>query len=239
VGQHHDPPVLWAVSKPTGFETPSGSRLTSLFSASGTRIFNSPMIFKQEERPLIVGYARTSTVDQVHGLSSQMDELQEAGCEKVFSEQISSVAARQKLQQALDFVREQDVLVVTRLDRLARSVAHLWKIIETLQSKAVSLRILNLSLDTGTATGKLMLSMLGAVAEFEREMMLERQKEGIEKAKAAGKRFGRPTLAADVIEQILKMREQAVSVSEIAKRAEVSRSSIYRILKLQSGDCQS
>jgi len=85
-------------------------------------------------------------------------------------------------------VRDGDVLVVTKLDRLARSVKHLWDIIDMLRDKGVVLRILNIALDTSTATGKLMLSLLGAVAEFEREMMLERQREGIAKAKASGKK---------------------------------------------------
>ncbi|MGB5215916.1 MAG: recombinase family protein [Anderseniella sp.] len=129
-----------------------------------------------------LGYSRTSTIDQVHGLNIQIDELTEAGCTKIFSEQVSSTAARNKLDEAIEFVRDGDILVVTKLDRLARSVPHLWKIIETLQSKNVSIRILNLNMDTSTATEKLMLSLLGAVAEFEREMMLERQKEGIAKA---------------------------------------------------------
>jgi len=178
---------------------------------------------------LIVGYARTSTIDQQHGLHSQIEELEQAGCEKFYSEQVSSVAARSKLDEAIDFVRDGDVLVVTKIDRLARSVSHLWKIIETLQSKQVSLRILNLNLDTGTATGKLMLSLLGAVAEFEREMMLERQREGIAKAKAAGKRFGRPAIARDKADQVQELRKQGLGASEIARQLGISRSSVYRV----------
>ena len=177
---------------------------------------------------MIIGYARTSTIDQVHGLTSQIDELKQAGCDKVFSEQISSVAARQKLQEAMEFVREGDVLVVTKLDRLCRSISHLWKIIGTLQSKQVSLRIMNLNLDTETATGKLMLSLLGAVAEFEREMMLERQKEGIAKSKAAGKRFGRPATARDKADQVRELKQQGIGASEIAKQLGISRASVYR-----------
>jgi DNA invertase Pin-like site-specific DNA recombinase len=122
------------------------------------------------------------------------------------------------------------VLVVTKLDRLARSVAHLWKIIDILQSKGVSLRIINLNLDTGSATGKLMLSMLGAVAEFEREMMLERQQEGIEKAKAAGKRFGRPPTAKQKADQVRELQQKGLGHSEIAKQLGISRASVYRAL---------
>lgn len=179
---------------------------------------------------MIVGYARTSTIDQQHGLNSQIDELNEEGCEKIYSEQVSSVGARSKLDEAMDFVRQGDVLVVTKLDRLARSVSHLWKIIEILQSKQVSLRILNLNLDTSTATGKLMLSLLGAVAEFEREMMLERQREGIQTAKAAGKRFGRPATARDKADQVQELRKQGLGPSQIARKLRISRASVYRLI---------
>ena len=177
---------------------------------------------------MIIGYGRTSTIEQIHGLNSQIDELTEAGCEKIYSEQVSSVAARSKLDEAIEFVRDGDVLVVSKLDRLSRSVSHLWKIIETLQSKNVSLRILNLNLDTSTATGKLMLSLLGAVAEFELEIMKERQKEGIQKAKAAGTRFGRPATARDKADDGRKLREQGLGASEIARQLDISRASVYR-----------
>ena len=126
---------------------------------------------------MIVGYARTSTVGQIAGFEAQLKELQAAGCEKIFREQVSSVAVRAQLQAALEFVREGDVLVVTKLDRLARSVAELMKIIHTMDQKQVGMRILNLGMDTRTPTGKLMLTVLGGIAQFEREMMLERQAE--------------------------------------------------------------
>ena len=128
---------------------------------------------------MIVGYARTSTVEQVAGFEAQLQTLKEAGCDKLFQEQVSSVGKRAQLEAALEFVREGDVLVVTKLDRLARSVADLLGITEQLERKKVGLRILNLGMDTHTPTGKLMLTLLGGVAQFEREMMLERQREGI------------------------------------------------------------
>ncbi len=103
---------------------------------------------------------------------------------------MSSVAARPELEAALDFVREGDVFVVTKLDRLARSVANLLEIVARLERKGVTLRILNLGLDTSTPTGKLMLTVMGGVAEFERSMMLERQREGIAKAKGEGRYKG-------------------------------------------------
>ncbi len=130
-----------------------------------------------------VGYARTSTVEQIAGLEAQEKELKASGVEKLFSERISSVAKREKLEAALDFCREGDVLVVTKLDRLARSMADLVAITTKLTTKGVDLQVLGMGLDTSTATGKLMLNIMGSVAEFERSIMLERQKEGIARAK--------------------------------------------------------
>jgi DNA invertase Pin-like site-specific DNA recombinase len=133
---------------------------------------------------MLVGYARTSTLEQEAGLEAQQRELVTLGCERVFAEQTSSVGPRKVLGEALGFVRPGDTFVVTKLDRLARSVPHMWEIVQQLQAKGVALRIVNLGIDTATPTGKLMLNVLGGVAEFEREMMLERQREGIAKAKA-------------------------------------------------------
>lgn len=144
---------------------------------------------------MIVGYARTSTVDQVAGFEAQVKELAAAGCEKVFQEQVSSVTVRLQLQSALEFIREGDVFVVTKLDRLARSITDLMAILQALGRKGVAVRILNLDMDTQTPTGKLMLTVLGGVAQFEREMMIERQREGIAKAKSAGKYKGRKPIA--------------------------------------------
>ena len=180
---------------------------------------------------MIIGYGRTSTLDQKFGLEAQLEELKSAGCTKVFNEQVSSVAKRPKLDEVIEFVRDGDVLVVTKLDRLARSVTHLWSIIEKLKSKNVSLRILNIALDTSTATGKLMLSLLSAVAQFEREMMLERQRDGIAKAKAAGKRFGRTPTARQKTGEIQELMSQGIGMSEIARMLGISRASAYRYAK--------
>src|SRR4051812_47712530 len=127
---------------------------------------------------MIVGYARTSTIDQVAGFEAQRRDLEAAGCERIFAEQVSSIGKRGKLEDGLAFVRAGDVFVVTKLDRLARSVAHLTRIVETLREKGVTLRILGLGLDTSTSTGRVMLNLLGSIAEFERDIMLERQREG-------------------------------------------------------------
>ena len=179
---------------------------------------------------MIVGYARTSTLEQIAGFESQLRDLAGAGCEKVFQEQVSSVADRPQLMAALDYLREGDVLVVTKLDRLARSVVHLGQIIETLTHKGVGLRILAIGLDTTTATGKLILHMLGAVAEFERSMMKERQVEGIAKAKLEGKYKGRAPTARRQSADVLRMRAEGQGAAEIAKRLGLHRASVYRIL---------
>jgi DNA invertase Pin-like site-specific DNA recombinase len=139
-----------------------------------------------------IGYARTSTLEQEAGLEAQIRDLKAAGCEKLFHEQASSAATRAKLEAALDYLREGDTLVVTKLDRLARSVLHLGEVVAAIERKGAQLRILTMGLDTATATGRLMLNVIGSVAQFEREMMLERQREGIAKAKAEGKYRGRP-----------------------------------------------
>lgn len=117
---------------------------------------------------MIIGYARTSTLHQVAGFEAQVQELRRAGCEKLFQEQASTRSDRSQLRAALEFVRDGDVFVVTRLDRLARSVADLMGIIDGLERKRVGLRILNLGMDTQTPTGRLMLTVLGGVAQGRR-----------------------------------------------------------------------
>ena len=181
---------------------------------------------------MIVGYARTSTMDQTAGLEAQERELRDAGCDKLFVEQVSSVdvRARDRLAEALDYVRDGDTLVVTKLDRLARSVAHLLEVLEALTAKGASLRILSMGIDTGTATGKLMLTLLGGVAEFERSIMLERQREGIAKAKAAGKYKGRKPTAMAKSDDVLALKAKGMKPNDIAKEVGIGRASVYRIL---------
>ncbi|EJB04816.1 site-specific recombinase, DNA invertase Pin [Rhizobium leguminosarum bv. trifolii WSM597] len=181
---------------------------------------------------VMIGYARTSTTDQKAGLEAQLRDLQAAGCTKIFKEQLSSVATeRLELERALDFVREGDVLVVTKLDRLARSVADLMAITEKLRHKGVELRILALNLDTSTPTGKLMLNLLGSIAEFERELMLERQREGIAKAKAEGKYKGRAPTARSKASEVLTLKAEGRTPAEIQTALGISKASYFRILK--------
>jgi len=185
---------------------------------------------------MIIGYARTSTVDQKAGLEAQQRDLRAAGCEKIYTEQVSSVdmAKREKLEEAIDFGREGDVLVVTKLDRLARSVAHLVKITERLEIKGIALRILDGAIDTSTANGRLMLNMLTSIAQFEREIMLERQREGIAKAKAEGKYKGRKPTARQKADEVLKYRADGLGATVIAEKVGISRASVYRILEASS-----
>ena len=161
------------------------------------------------------GYCRTSTADQIAGLQAQERDLSCQGVEKIFKEHISGASAqRPQLEAALDFLREGDTLVVTKLDRLARSTRHLLEIVETLEQKRVALRVLDFGgseIDTRSPQGRLTLTVFGAFAEFERALMLERQREGIEKAKRDGKYRGRKPLGHHVIEKVKSMKAAGVA----------------------------
>lgn len=179
---------------------------------------------------MIVGYARTSTTDQNAGLAAQERDLRAAGAERIFAEQISSVAKRMALAECRGFLREGDVLTVTKPDRLARSTAELLDIEADLSKRGIGLVILSMGgerLDTRNPTSKLMLTILAGVATWEREIMLERQREGIAKAKAEGKYKGRPvSIDATEIRRLAKTMGRAA----IAKQLGIARSSVYRVL---------
>lgn len=183
---------------------------------------------------MLIGYARTSTADQIAGFEAQLEELQLAGCEKIFSEKASAVAQRAQLQTAIEFVRENDILVITKIDRLVRSIVELLGIIERLALKKVKLRILNLGIDTQTPTGTLMLTVLGAVAQFERDIMLERQREGVAKAKAAGKYKGRRPIALDRQREVIRLASEGMAKARVAREVGVGEATVYRILKAAS-----
>ncbi len=183
---------------------------------------------------MLVGYARTSTADQKAGLAAQERDLQAAGADKVFAEQVSSVAQRAGLKVCLEFLREGDALVVTKPDRLARSTADLLAIEADLFRRGIGLVVLSMGgerLDTRNPTSKLMLTILGGVATWEREIMLERQREGIAKAKAEGKYKGRKPTVAVQADQIRAMRAAGEKPAHIARRLGVARSSVYRMLE--------
>jgi DNA invertase Pin-like site-specific DNA recombinase len=180
---------------------------------------------------MLIGYARTSTTEQVAGLEAQQRELTQAGCEKLFVEQLSSVATkRPQLDIALEFAREGDEFVVAKPDRLARSLEDLLAIERRLRTKGVSLSVLSMGLNTGDATGRLLLQVMGAIAEFERTLMLERQREGVAKAKAEGKYKGRAPTAQVKAAEVVRLRGDGVKPTEIAKRLSIGRASVYRIL---------
>jgi DNA invertase Pin-like site-specific DNA recombinase len=187
---------------------------------------------------MLIGYARTSTAEQEAGLEAQARDLAAAGCSRTFAERVSSIGPRPELEAAIAFARQGETLVVTKPDRLARSVADLLGIIGRLEAKGVALRVLSMGgsqVDTGTPTGRLMLTMLGAVAEFERALMLERQREGIAKAKSAGKYQGRAPTAQRQAAAVRQMKAEGVGPSEIARRLGIGRASVYRILSAEAG----
>ena len=160
-----------------------------------------------------IGYARTSSIEQDAGLDAQRRELQAAGCVEIFFEQVSSVQRRDELEKALRFIRKGDTLVVTKLDRLARSVPDLVRIMEQLEEKSASLRILAMNLDTNSPTGRLLINLVGSVAQFEREIMLERQREGIAKAQIEGRYKGRQPTAQAKADEVMALRRKRIGGS--------------------------
>lgn len=176
---------------------------------------------------MLVGYARVSTTDQ--DLTIQLEALAHAGCEKVFSEKRSGTNAdREALQQALEFVRAGDVLLVTRLDRFARSSADLHVMLRTLETKEVGFRCIEQAgVDTTTSSGRMMLGMLGVIAEFETDLRRERQREGIAKAKAQGAyRGGKARIDP---ERVRTMLSGGMKPGAVAKTLGISRQSVYRL----------
>jgi DNA invertase Pin-like site-specific DNA recombinase len=187
---------------------------------------------------MLIGYARTSTTDQTAGLAAQERDLRGAGAEKVFTEQVSSVGTRKALRECLEFVRSGDALVVTKPDRLARNTAELLTIEADLAKRGIGLVVLSMGgerLDTRNPTSKLMLTILGGVATWEREIMLERQREGIAKAKGEGRYKGRAPTVAKQAEQIRAMQAAGVKPAHIAKQLKIARSSVYRFLGEPAG----
>lgn len=179
-----------------------------------------------------IGYARVSTEGQE--LTAQLEQLKLAGVEKVFNEKASGVKEdRPQLAAMLEYVREGDTVVACKLDRIARSTKHLLTIVESLEAKKVAFRILNINLDTATPTGKLMLSMLAAIGQFEREMMLERQREGIRLAKVKGAYTGRKPTARAMKGRVLDLLAQGKTKQAVADELGIGVASVYRIVKAE------
>jgi len=177
-----------------------------------------------------IAYARVSTIGQ--SLDVQVDNLKEYDCDKIYQEKRSGTTAdRPQLKQCLDYVRDGDVLVITKLDRLARSTLHLHKIVEMLNSKNVGFKVLDQSIDTTTKEGRLMFSILASIAEFETELRKERQLEGIAKAKQNGVKFGaKSKLTDDQIEEMRSKRADGVLIKDLMSQYQLSKASVYRLL---------
>lgn len=183
---------------------------------------------------MLIGYARTSTTEQCAGLEAQRRDLTAAGAERIFSEQISSVADRAGLAECLAYLRSGDALIVTKPDRLARSTAELLTIEADLSKRAIGLVVLSMGgerLDTRNPTSKLMLTILAGVATWEREIMLERQREGVARAKAEGKYKGRAPTVRRGAAEIRAAAAAGERPTAIAKRLGIARSSVYRMLE--------
>ena len=175
-----------------------------------------------------VGYARVSSVGQ--SLNVQREKLSD--CDKLFEEKRSGTTdTRPQLKQCLNYVREGDQLIVTRIDRLARSTLHLCQVAETLREKGVDLVVLDQNIDTSDATGRLLFNMLGAIGQFETEIRAERQMDGIKKAKDRGVQFGkRPALTNDQIAELREKRAQGKLIKDLMAEYSLSKATIYRYL---------
>ena len=186
---------------------------------------------------MLIGYARTSTTDQQAGFDSQLVELEAYGSELTFKEQVSAVASRGELDRAIDMLSEGDKLVLTKLDRLARNVMHMGELQQQIEAKGAGLVILSLgseTIDTTTAIaiaiGKLIVNMMVSVAQFEREMMKERQVEGIKRAKAEGKYKARVPTAMRQADKVKALVEAGVQRVQVHEHLGISKASYYRCL---------
>jgi DNA invertase Pin-like site-specific DNA recombinase len=179
----------------------------------------------------IIGYARVSSLGQ--SLDVQLDKLKH--CDKIYQEKKSGTSdKRTQLQTCLDYVRDGDTLVVSRLDRLARSTLHLCQIAKHLESKQVSLQVIDQAIDTSTATGRLLFNVLAAIAEFETEIRRERQSDGIAKAKSKGVHFGKESTLDDrQVTELREKRKSGVLIKYLMSEYKLSKATIYRYLKVK------
>ena len=177
-----------------------------------------------------VGYGRVSSIGQ--SLEVQKSKLEKYGCEKIFLDKCSGTTAdRPKLKEVRNYVRQGDSLVITKLDRLARSTYHLTQIAEELKQKNVDLVVIDQKLDTSTPTGELLFNVLASIAQFETAIRKERQMEGIAKAKERGVQFGRKSKLADKeIEQMRLDRSNGLKITDLMSKYSLSKASIYRLL---------
>ena len=178
-----------------------------------------------------VGYARVSSYGQ--SLDVQLEKL--ADCERIFQEKQSArTDEREQLQLCLDYVREGDLMIVTKLDRLARSTRDLLNIINRLEKKKVELVVLDQQIDTSTATGRLMVSMLAAIAEFDNDLRKDRQMQGIAMAKRKGVQFGRRKALNEIqVQEMRQKRSEGLKIKELMTHYSLSKASVYRALSEQ------
>ncbi len=164
-------------------------------------------------------------------MAAQLALLHKAGCQEIFKEQLSgSTATRPELQKLLAYIRKGDTVIVTKLDRLARSTKDLLSITEEIKNKGADFEVLNINLDTKSPTGQLMLTMLAAIAEFEKGIMLERQREGIAIAKADGKYKGRKPIEKKKLQQVQTLIESGSSVSKAVSEVGIGRRTYYKAI---------
>jgi DNA invertase Pin-like site-specific DNA recombinase len=182
----------------------------------------------------IVGYARVSSNEQK--LEVQLDKLKKQNCDRIYQEKESGRNLKQsQLKLCLDYVREDDILVITKLDRLARSTLDLCNIAKLLEDKKVALKVIDQNLDTSTPTGRLLFHMLSSIAQFETEIRAERQLDGIQKAKENGVKFGRVKALNE--QQILELKEkrlEGITISGLMIEYGLSKKSIYNYLNYEN-----
>ena len=187
---------------------------------------------------MLIGYARVSTKDQ--NLSLQMDALEKEGCKMIFKEQISGAKAdRPELRRMIDHIREDDIIIIWKLDRLGRSLRDLVNIVNEIQNKGAGLKSLNDSINTATPHGKLTFYLFAALAEFERDIIRERTIAGLIAARARGRKGGRPKgLSKEAIDKamIAKMlyEKRELSIAEICKHLSIAKSTLYKYLRFMS-----
>jgi DNA invertase Pin-like site-specific DNA recombinase len=179
----------------------------------------------------IIGYARVSSIGQ--NLDVQLEKLGDYGCDKIYKEKVSGTTEnRIQLKSCLDFLRNGDTLVITKLDRLARSTFHLTQISKQFEDDGIELVVIDQNIDTSTPTGKLLFNMLASIAEFETEIRKERQLEGIEKAKSKGVKFGaKPKLTGNQVEQMKSDRAGGLLIKDLMAKYNLSKDSVYRLMR--------
>lgn len=184
---------------------------------------------------MLIGYARVSTAEQ--NLDRQLDQLKSSGCERVYQEKITGVKKeRQELEKMLDHLRSGDTIVICELTRLSRSTKDLFQLVELIEKKGVNIRSLKETwLDTTTPQGKLMFTIFAGISQFERDLISQRTKEGLDSARARGRKGGRPLKNSNDIEKAIKLyRSKDYSLKEIYEMTGISKTSLYRYLELQS-----